>query len=84
MTLPYVYYIPIYPDDDCSEALMHLFAGEPNLDERILRLLDELDAREKQGEGVDYIAELERQLNLKRLLVRHLPRDRAHFPAYTA
>ncbi len=78
MSVPYVYYIPIYPDDDLSEVLMHLFIGEPGLDQQILSLLHELDRRESHGEGVDYVAELERRLNLQHLPVHELqrhPRD---------
>jgi len=75
--IPYVYYIPIYPDDDASEILLHLFMGEPGLDQQILGLLQELDRRESQGEGVDYIAELEQRLKLQRLPVHELHRQRS-------
>jgi hypothetical protein len=77
MSIPYVYYIPIYPDDDHSETLMHLFIGEPGLDKQILDLLQELDKRESKGEGVDYVAELERRLNLRHLPVHELQRHRS-------
>lgn len=69
------YYVPIYPDDDCSEVLMHLFVGQPDLDVEITRLLSELDRREQVGEGVDYVAELESRLNLKRLQVHYIKRS---------
>jgi hypothetical protein len=62
MENPYIYYIPIYPDDDCSEALMHLFSGKVGLDSQILDLLEELDTRESQGEGVDYVRQLEERI----------------------
>jgi hypothetical protein len=75
----YVYYIPIYPDDDCSETLMHLFSGQPGLDNHILALLKELDTRERNGEGVDYIQEFEDKLGLKRVSVRKLHRDHSKF-----
>jgi hypothetical protein len=84
MNNPYIYYVPIYPDDDCSEALMHLFNGEPNLDDQILDLLNELDERELKGEGVDYVRELETRLDLERILVRHVPRDRSRHVVFTA
>jgi hypothetical protein len=83
MDTPYVYYIPIYPDDDCSETLMHLFYGEPGLDTKILQLLQELDRREEHGEGVDYIQEFEDKLSLRRVPVRQLPRDRSRFVPIT-
>jgi hypothetical protein len=83
MDTPYIYYIPIYPDDDCSETLMHLFSGEPGLDTKILELLRELDRREERGEGVDYIQEFEDKLGLKRVSVRQLPRDRSRFVPIT-
>ncbi len=73
---PFVYYIPIYPDDDSNETLMHLFSGEPGMDTQILALLQELDHREEQGEGVDYIKAFEEKLGLKRLSVHELHRDR--------
>lgn len=76
METPYIYYIPVYPDDDCSETLMHLFMGQPGLDKQILALLDELDRREQAGEGVDYLQELEDKLGLKRVSVHQLSRDR--------
>ena len=79
MESPYIYYIPIYPDDDCSETLMHLFSGEKGLDEKILVLLHELDAREHKGEGVDYIKEFEDKIGLKRVLVHQLHCDRKKF-----
>jgi hypothetical protein len=78
MELPYVYYIPIYPDDDCSEILMHLFAGQSGQDDAIMQLLESLDQREKSGEGVDYVSELEQHLGLERISVRQLPRRRSH------
>ncbi|NJK34175.1 MAG: hypothetical protein HC919_04025 [Oscillatoriales cyanobacterium SM2_2_1] len=78
MDLPYIYYIPIYPDDDSCEMLMHLFAGQAGMDEEIMGLLEELDQREKSGEAVDYVAQLEQRLTLKRLSVRQLPRRRSH------
>lgn len=74
MDTPYIYYIPIYPDDDCSETLMHLFCGEPGLDKDILDLLEKLDEREQKGEGVDYIQAFEQKLGLKRVSVHQLPR----------
>jgi hypothetical protein len=83
MDTPYIYYIPIYPDDDCGETLMHLFSGEPGLDSKILELLHELDKREGRGEGVDYIQEFEDKLGLKRVSVRQLPRDRSRFVPIT-
>jgi hypothetical protein len=83
MDTPYIYYIPIYPDDDCGETLMHLFSGEPGLDTKILQLLQELDRREEKGEGVDYIQEFEDNLSLKRVSVRQLPRDRSRFVPIT-
>jgi hypothetical protein len=76
MDTPYIYYIPIYPDDDSSETLMHLFTGQPGLDNEILSLLETLDSREHEGEAVDYIHELEEKVGLKRLSVRYLPRKR--------
>jgi hypothetical protein len=75
METPYIYYIPIYPDDDCSEALMHLFGGEPGLDTKILDLLEELDSRERRREGVDYVRELENRLGIKRIVVHELRRS---------
>jgi hypothetical protein len=78
MDIPYIYYIPIYPDDDCNETLMHLFSGEPGLDRQIVALLHELDDREKKGEGVDYVKAFE-DLGMKRVSVRELHRDRKHF-----
>lgn len=83
MDTPYIYYIPIYPDDDCGETLMHLFSGEPGLDTKILQLLQELDRREEHGEGVDYIQEFEDKLSLQRVSVRQLPRDRSRFVPIT-
>ncbi len=83
MDTPYVYYIPIYPDDDCCETLLHLFIGAPGLDDRILTALEELDDRERRGEGVDYVRELEMQLGLKRVEVRQLVRDRRKTAATT-
>ncbi|MDX1976982.1 MAG: hypothetical protein SFT94_04850 [Pseudanabaenaceae cyanobacterium bins.68] len=71
---PIYYYVPIYPDDDCAEALMHLFKGLPHLDGEIASLLAELDQREQSGEGVDYVGELEARLNLKRLKVHYIKR----------
>ncbi|MBD2103412.1 hypothetical protein [Leptolyngbya sp. FACHB-261] len=71
-----IYYIPIYPDDDCCETLMHLFEGDPGLDDAILALLRKLDERESGGEGVDYIAEFERELGLRRISVRFIARKR--------
>jgi hypothetical protein len=79
METPYIYYIPIYPDDDCSETLMHLFSGEQGLDTKILALLHELDHREGKGEGVNYISEFEEKIGLKRVLVHQLHRDRNRF-----
>jgi hypothetical protein len=76
METPYIYYIPIYPDDDNCETLMHLFIGQPGLDTEILSLLEALDDREHKGEAVDYIHELESQVGLKRISVRFLPRKR--------
>jgi len=76
MDIPYIYYIPIYPDDDNCETLMHLFIGEPGLDTEILTLLEALDNREHEGEAVDYIHELESNIGLKRVSVRYLPRKR--------
>ncbi|OIP69536.1 MAG: hypothetical protein AUK48_14460 [Oscillatoriales cyanobacterium CG2_30_44_21] len=76
MDTPYIYYIPIYPDDDNCETLMHLFIGPPGLDDAILNLLETLDDREHSGEGVDYVHELEDKFNLKRVSVRFLPRKR--------
>ena len=76
MDIPYIYYIPIYPDDDNCETLMHLFMGESGLDTEILSLLETLDSREHGGEGVDYVHELETKFNLKRISVRFLPRNR--------
>ena len=76
MEIPYIYYIPIYPDDDRSEALMHLFSGESGLDTKIINLLSELDTREYKGEGVDYVMELENRIELKRVIVHELHRDR--------
>ncbi len=83
MDIPYIYYIPIYPDDDCCETLMHLFSGEPGLDAKILALLEELDGREGKGEGVDYIREFETKLGLKHVPVRQLPRNRSRFVPIT-
>ncbi len=77
MAAKQIYYISIYPDDDCCETLMHLFEGETGLDDAIVTLLHTLDAREKAGEGVDYVAELEQQLNLRRVHVRFITRDRS-------
>jgi hypothetical protein len=79
MDIPYIYYIPIYPDDDSCETLMHLFVGQPGLDSQILSLLEDLDARELHGEAVDYVSELEAKCGLQRVSVRYLPRkkDRA-------
>jgi hypothetical protein len=76
MDSPYIYYVPIYADDDCSEVLMHLFEGEPGLDLQISQLLTELDRREEAGEGVSYVGQLEANLGLKRITVRHVRRDR--------
>jgi hypothetical protein len=76
MDIPYIYYIPIYPDDDNCETLMHLFIGQPGLDDEILDLLETLDSREHAGEGVDYVRELEKKFDLKRISVRFLPRKR--------
>ncbi|NUN64660.1 hypothetical protein HCU40_07830 [Pseudanabaena biceps] len=76
MEIPYIYYIPIYPDDDNCETLMHLFIGEPGLDTEILNLLETLDKREQEGEAVDYVHELEDKFELKRVSVRFLPRNR--------
>ncbi|MEI6427567.1 MAG: hypothetical protein WCO45_04130 [Pseudanabaena sp. ELA607] len=78
MSDPYIYYIPIYADDDCSEALMHLFSGQKGQDTDIMAVLDVLDRREKQGEAVDYIYELETKLGLKHVSVHMLSRDRSH------
>jgi hypothetical protein len=80
METPYIYYIPIYPDDDRSEALMHLFSGESGLDTKIIALLHELDTREHKGEGVDYVKELENRIGLKRVIVHELHRDRIYQP----
>lgn len=77
MENPYIYYIPIYPDDDCSEALMHLFSGTEGLDAQILDLLEELDRRESKGEGVDYVKQLEERIGLNRVVVHELHRSRA-------
>jgi hypothetical protein len=76
MDTPYIYYIPIYPDDDNCETLMHLFIGQPGLDTEILSVLEMLDEREHAGEAVDYVRELEKKCNLKRVSVRFLPRKR--------
>ena len=76
METPYIYYIPIYPDDDNCETLMHLFIGQPGLDTEILSLLEILDNREHEGEAVDYVHELEDKCHLKRVSVRFLPRNR--------
>ncbi len=76
MDIPYIYYIPIYPDDDNCETLMHLFIGQPGLDSEILELLEDLDNREHSGEGVDYVHELEEKFGLKRISVRFLCRKR--------
>ena len=76
MDIPYIYYIPIYPDDDNCETLMHLSIGQPGLDAQILGVLEDLDNREHSGEGVDYVHELEEQCGLKRISVRFLPRKR--------
>jgi hypothetical protein len=76
MDTPYIYYIPIYPDDDNCETLMHLFMGNAGLDAEILTLLEDLDDREHKGEAVDYVHELEAKFGLKRLSVRFLPRKR--------
>jgi hypothetical protein len=78
MEIPYIYYIPIYPDDDTSETLMHLFIGQPGLDTEILNVLETLDDREHKGEAVDYVRELENKCGLKRVSVRYLPRKRDH------
>jgi hypothetical protein len=78
MEIPYIYYIPIYPDDDSSETLMHLFIGQPGLDTEILSVLETLDEREHKGEAVDYVHELESKFDLKRISVRYLPRKRNH------
>jgi hypothetical protein len=78
MDHPYIYYVPIYPDDDCSEALMHLFEGEPDLDSQISSLLKELDRRENEGEGVDYVSQLEERLGLRRIAVHHISRNRSN------
>lgn len=75
METPYIYYIPIYPDDDCSEALMHLFSGEPGLDHEIVSLLKELDSREQRGEGVDYVKTLEDRIKIKQVVVHQLHRN---------
>jgi len=83
METPYIYYVPIYPDDDCTETLMHLFSGKPGLDKEILALLEDLDRREQQGEGVDYLQELEDKLGLKRVSVHLLTRDRKLAPINT-
>ncbi|CAN1211588.1 hypothetical protein TUMEXPCC7403_15400 [Tumidithrix helvetica PCC 7403] len=83
MDTPYIYYIPIYPDDDCSETLMHLFSGEPGLDKEIFALLEQLDKRESKGEAVDYIKEFEVKLRLKRVSVRQLPRHQSRFVPIT-
>ena len=80
----YVYYVPIYPDDDCSEALMHLFEGEPELDQQISNLLHELDRREHEGEGVDYVGQLETQLGLQRITVRHVSRNRRQEASFSS
>jgi hypothetical protein len=84
MDTPYIYYVPIYPDDDCSEALMHLFEGAPELDQQISALLNELDRREHEGEGVDYVSQLEERLALRRITVHHINRDRPHSGAYSS
>ncbi len=76
MEIPYIYYIPIYPDDDNCETLMHLFIGEPGLDTEILNVLETLDDREHTGEAVDYVHELEDKCGLTRISVRFLPRKR--------
>ena len=76
MDTPYIYYIPIYPDDDNCETLMHLFIGKPGLDTEILTLIEILDDREHAGEAVDYVHELEEKIGLKRVSVRFLPRQR--------
>jgi hypothetical protein len=59
----------------CSEALMHLFSGEPGLDTKILDLLEELDGRERRREGVDYVREIENRLGIKRIVVHELRRS---------
>jgi quinol monooxygenase YgiN len=82
MDTPYIYYIPIYPDDDHEETLRHLFSGKPGLDQQILALLKDLDQREHQGEGLDYIQALESKLNLKRISVHEIHRDRSHFATH--
>jgi hypothetical protein len=82
MDTPYIYYIPIYPDDDHEETLMHLFSGEPGLDKQILALLKDLDQLEHEGHGVDYIDELEAKLNLKRVTVHEVHRDRSRFATH--
>ncbi len=79
MENPYIYYIPIYPDDDFSEALTHLFSGQKGLDDEIIALLHELDDRERRGEGVDYVKALEDRINIKHLDVHQLHRDRNRF-----
>lgn len=76
METPYIYYIPIYPDDDNCETLMHLFIGQPGLDSEILQVLESLDNREHEGEAVDYVHELEEKCGLQRVSVRYLPRKR--------
>ncbi len=76
MDTPYIYYIPIYADDDNCETLMHLFMGNPGLDAEILSLLEILDSREHDGEAVDYVHEIESKFDLKRVSVRYLPRNR--------
>jgi hypothetical protein len=76
MEIPYIYYIPIYPDDDCSETLMHLFIGKPGLDAEILTVIEALDEREHSGEAVDYVHEIESKCDLQRISVRCLPRKR--------
>jgi hypothetical protein len=83
MDTPYIYYIPIYPDDDCSETLMHLFSGEEGLDNQIVALLEQLDQRERKGEGVNYVKEFEDKLNLKRVAVRQVPRQQSRFVPIT-
>ncbi|AFY68643.1 hypothetical protein Pse7367_0332 [Thalassoporum mexicanum PCC 7367] len=83
MDTPYIYYIPIYVDDDHDETLRHLFSGKPGLDQQILALLKDLDQREQAGEGVDYIDELEAKLELKRISVHEVHRDRSRLATHS-
>jgi hypothetical protein len=83
MDAPYIYYIPIYPDDDCSEALMHLFTGEQGLDKEIVALLEALDRRESNGEAVNYIHEFEEKLKLRRVSVHQVPRHQSRYVPIT-